>query len=489
MASEIIKTNAITQLNSLIASITISTATTEQLTGILKIANIAGSEVDTSAIKTELTSRIQAATSATSIYELGVLAASLPLITDNRVISVADLAALSTLSVNAGTVYYVESENLPYVLKTDNSWVRLFPAFQGSEPVVNLWAWGNNTSGRLGDNTTVSKSSPVSVTGGFHDWSSVSNSGFTLGIRANGTLWAWGNNFSGTLGDNSTVAKSSPVSVVGGFTNWVQASAGTAHSAGVQGDGTLWAWGDGSFGKLGNNTSTNTSSPVSVVGGFTDWLQVSAGSDHTLGIRANGTAWAWGYNLYGRLGDNTAVNKSSPVIVVGSFTDWTQVSAGGDSSAGIRANGTAWTWGNNSSGQLGDNTTISKSSPVSVVGGFTDWVQISASSAVLGLRGNGTLWAWGFNAGGQLGDNSTSNKSSPVSVVGGFTDWIQVSSGSGVLAIRANGTAWAWGNNISGQLGDNTTTSKSSPVSVVGGYTDWIQVSAGTLQSAGIRNG
>jgi alpha-tubulin suppressor-like RCC1 family protein len=141
-----------------------------------------------------------------------------------------------------------------------------------------------------------------------------------------------------------------------------------------------WAWGANISGQLGDNTETDRSSPVSVVGGFTDWVQISAGGDHTAAVRANGTAWAWGNNQFGRLGDNTTTSRLSPVSVVGGFTDWVQISAGGSHTTAIRSNGTAWAWGSNLTGQLGDNTVTTKSSPVSVVGGFTDWVQISAGS-------------------------------------------------------------------------------------------------------------
>jgi alpha-tubulin suppressor-like RCC1 family protein len=117
---------------------------------------------------------------------------------------------------------------------------------------------------------------------------------------------------------------------------------------------------------------------VSVVGGFTDWCQVSAGSESSLAVRQNGTAWAWGSNSNGQLGDNTTVSKSSPVSIVGGFTNWCQVSAGQSHSLGVRQNGLTWAWGSNSNGQLGDSTTTNRSSPVSVIGGFTDWWEISA---------------------------------------------------------------------------------------------------------------
>jgi hypothetical protein len=139
-----------------------------------------------------------------------------------------------------------------------------------------------------------------------------------------------------------------------------------------------YAWGYNGAGRLGDNTITDRSSPASVVGGFTDWVQISGGEYQTLAVRANGTAWAWGRNGDGQLGDGTTTSRSSPVSVVGGFTDWVQISAGAFHVAAVRANGTAWAWGGNFQGRLGDNTEIGKSSPVSVVGGFTDWVQISA---------------------------------------------------------------------------------------------------------------
>jgi hypothetical protein len=152
-------------------------------------------------------------------------------------------------------------------------------------------------------------------------------------------------------------------------------------------------------------------------------------------------AYAWGINTDGRLGDGTTTARSSPVSVVGNFTDWTQLNGGGSHSLGIRANGTAWAWGLNTYGRLGDNTTTtSRLSPVSVVGGFTDWVQLSAGGLFsLGLRANGSAWAWGDNGNGRLGDNPITNRSSPVSVVGGFNTWIQLSAGDGhSIGIIAN---------------------------------------------------
>jgi alpha-tubulin suppressor-like RCC1 family protein len=390
-----------------------------------------------------------------------------------------------------GEVVFVEDENVLYYYCV-GIWFKI-----NESAVLTAWAWGRAIYGAIGDNTSVDKSSPVSVVGGFADWAQVSagqsSGNHTLGLRANGTLWSWGLNTNGQLGDGTVTNKSSPVLVVGGFSDWTQVSSGLDHSLGIRANGIAWAWGKGSLGRLGTGDTTNRSSPVSVAGGFTDWNQISAGAYHSVGLRKNGTAWAWGSNLYGQLGNYTysTQSRSSPVSVLGGFTDWIQLTAGGNHNLGLRANGTAWAWGGNGYGPVGDGTVNNKSSPVSVVGAITNWIQLSAGAAhSIGLRSNGTAWTWGQNTAGQLGTGNTTNRSSPVSVVGGFTNWVQLSAGTGSFGIRGNGTAWAWGSNYGGGLGDGSiyTASKSSPVSVVGGFTDWIQLDAGTYRATAIRS-
>jgi hypothetical protein len=276
------------------------------------------------------------------IQELVALASSISLITSDRSVSVTSTTNLDNFTdALPGTVIYVVETSLPYIRKSDDSWVIIDPLLQPPSltALPNAYAWGRNAFGQIGDNTTINKSSPVSVVGGYTDWIQVSVGGrHTLGVRANGTAWATGSSGGGRLGDNSTVSKSSPVSVVGGFTDWVQLSAGADHSLGIRANGTAWGWGVNGSGRLGDDTTTAKSSPVSVIGGFTDWVQLSAGDGHNLGVRANGTAWAWGIATNGVLGDGTTNGKSSPVSVIGGFTDWVQVSAGVSHSLGLRVN-------------------------------------------------------------------------------------------------------------------------------------------------------
>jgi alpha-tubulin suppressor-like RCC1 family protein len=409
------------------------------------------------------------------------LAKTIQTLNVGQIRQVAAFDNLPDAAANQGVLVFVTADESIY-WSTGTGWYPLVLDLQ-----QQVWAWGLNNFRQLGDSCTINQSSPVSVVGDITNWCQVSTGkSYSLALKADGTAWTWGCNNEGQLGDGTIVDKSSPVQVVG-ISNWCQVSAGRYQSIALRADGTAWAWGRNNFGQLGNNCTTNRSSPVQVVG-ITNWCQVSASGFHSLAIRTDGTAWAWGAGFGGVLGNNCTTNRSSPVQVVGSISNWCQVSAGGLQSAALRTDGTAWTWGYNSSGQLGDGTIVNKSSPVQVAGCITNWCYISASGDhVLAVRANGTAWSWGSNSEGQLGDGTTVNKSSPVQVVG-ITNWCQVSAGRyHSIALRADGTAWAWGRNNFGQLGNNCTTNRSSPVQVVGGITDWCQVSTSFDHNLALR--
>jgi len=352
-----------------------------------------------------------------------------------------------------------------------------------------LWLWGFNASGQLGDNTRTSRSSPVQTVSAGTNWKQVSAGvDHTAAIKTDGTLWVWGFNNAGRLGDNTTTSRSSPVQTVAGGINWKQVSAGGAHTAAIKTDGTLWLWGQNAFGRLGDNTVTNRSSPVQTVSAGTNWKQVSGGGEHTAAIKTDGTLWLWGNNSFGKLGDNTTTSRSSPVQTVSAGTNWKQVSCGTDHTACIKTDGTLWVWGRNSNGRLGDNTVTNRSSPVQTVSAGTNWKQVSAGHEhTAAIKTDGTLWVWGRNNEGQLGDNSATDKSSPVQTISAGTNWKQVSGGgSHTAAIKTDGTLWLWGYNAYGRLGDNTTTGSSSPVQTVSAGTNWKQVSGGGEHTAAV---
>jgi len=357
----------------------------------------------------------------------------------------------------------------------------LFENFVGT----TLWSWGYNGYGSLGDNSTVDKSSPVTTVAGGTNWKQVACGYYhTAAIKTDGTLWTWGFNGNGGLGDGTIGGKSSPVTTVAGGTNWKQVAGGSYHTAAIKTDGTLWTWGNNPYGALGDNTTVNKSSPVTTVAGGTNWKQVSGGYGHTAAIKTDGTLWTWGNNFYGGLGDSTTVDKSSPITTVAGGTNWKQVAGGNYHTAAIKTDGTLWTWGFNAYGGLGDNTTVNKSSPITTVAGGTNWKQVACGTySAAAIKTDGTLWTWGMNnsnrgvAYGQLGDGTSIHRSSPVTTVAGGTNWKQVAGGGTLTAaVKTDGTLWTWGWNFYGNLGDGTTVNKSSPVTTVAGGTNWKQV-------------
>ena len=363
--------------------------------------------------------------------------------------------------------------------------ISVYPNLLNQFDTPMLMGWGYNSAGQLGDNTTETRrSSPVQTIAYGANWKSAfCGAQSTAAIKTDGTLWLWGSGNQGLLGDNTDVGKSSPVQTVTRGTNWKQVGFGNGHTAAIKTDGTLWTWGyvSSGYNGLGDNTDVSKSSPVQTIAFGTNWKQVSAGYYSTAAIKTDGTLWTWGYNYYGELGDNTRTSRSSPVQTIAGGTNWKQVSISGYTTAAIKNDGTLWCWGSNIYSQLGDNTTTNRSSPVQTVTFGTNWKQVSAGYYnTTAIKTDGTLWIWGYNSDGQLGDNTIVTKSSPVQTVTRGTNWKQVSCGSGIAAIKTDGTLWTWGYNNGGNLGDNTSTNRSSPVQTILYGTTWKQVSAST---------
>ena len=349
-----------------------------------------------------------------------------------------------------------------------------------------LWAWGTNYNGKLGDNSITRKSSPVQTAAFGSNWlkpasSSATNTRFSAAIKDDGTLWTWGYNLNGQLGDNTGLSKSSPVQTIAGGTDWTEVSCGYSFTSAVKKDGTLWLWGRNLFGQLGDNTIIHRSSPIQTIAGGTNWASTSAAIDYVAAIKTDGTLWMWGRNYWGNLGDGTRVDKSSPVQTAALGNNWSQVSCGQRAVAAVKTDGTIWSWGDNGYGQLGDDSSTAKSSPVQVIGG-TNWSSVSASSmGNLAIKKDGTLWGWGRNNSGELADNTAVQKSSPVQIVGGGTNWTRVCAGYyHAVATKSNGTLWSWGRGTLGQLGNNALTGRSSPVQTVMTSASWSYVYANT---------
>ena len=280
----------------------------------------------------------------------------------------------------------------------------------------------------------------------------------------------WGNNNQGQLGQNSTTDYSSPVQIPG--TTWSGVFAGGVQSSSkllaTKTDGTLWVCGSSASGHLGVNNLTAYSSPVQVPG--TTWgTEMMGGNSNAGAIKTDGTLWTWGANADGILGHNNQTKYSSPTQVPG--TTWSKITGNGKSISTIKTDGTLWMWGAGDEGVLGINNKTHYSSPKQVPG--TTWSSLGGGNEYsTAIKTDGTLWAWGANWYGNLGQNNTTQRSSPIQI-GSGTDWSTVSAAYLTTAVKTDGTLWAWGRNDNGSLGQNqpNNTHCSSPVQIPG--TTW----------------
>jgi alpha-tubulin suppressor-like RCC1 family protein len=256
-----------------------------------------------------------------------------------------------------------------------------------------------------------------------------------------------------------------------GTDQYTQIAAGTYHSLALRADGTLYAWGYNYQGQLGTITNSETTVPTPTPArvGTERYTQVAAGGFHSLGLRADGTLWAWGFNRYGQLGtttnNDTENGNPTPTQVAGTYA---QVAAGGYHSLALLPNGSLVTWGMNEYGQLGypANNGTRAANPTPTPVGPDSYSRLAAGLFhSLALRPDGTLWAWGDNAGGQLGSPASGTATTtpaPTQEATAGTGWVTLATGpaAGASLVRtASGLSFASvGYNDTGQLGDGTTT-------------------------------
>ncbi len=314
-----------------------------------------------------------------------------------------------------------------------------------------VYAWGSNFSGDFGTGGSATKVAPTAVPGMTAVNSVVGGRGFSYALKTDGTLWTWGNNTNGELGNGTQVSTSAPAQV-SALTGVAQVAAGGFHGVAVKTDGTVWAWGYNRFGELGNGTQTSSTTPIQV------WVDsvtaVAAGAAHTLALRSDGTVWGWGYSIDGELGTGIAnVFYMTPTQVPG-LTGIVAISAGDFHSLALKNDGTVWAFGLNSSAQLGIGNTTTSLVPVQVAN-LTGVSSISAGYYHnLAVRGtDGTAWAWGSNPNGELGNGTNVASAVPVQV-SGLTRVTGVAAGAYHSLAVAGGTSYGWGANFLGAVGN-----------------------------------
>ena len=408
------------------------------------------------------------------------------------------------------------------------------------ENASNIWRISPNKGSQLGNQTT-SITPPDSASRGIR-FSQVSGggyviadqTGYSLAVGSDGNAYAWGNNKFGQLGIGTTAQRNTPVPVPkpagapADFT-YVQADAGGYHSLAIGSDGYVYAWGLNDHGQLGNHTKSNSSTPVRVHGPGNSGeglkaIQVAAGAWNSMALAADGTVYTWG-----SISKGYSYDCSSPQTVPTTVKDPSdasgvfhavQISTSWSFDMALGQDGYVYTWGYNTNGQFGNNTSDSTSTTVfhptpsrvfasnkstAAAGPWLKAVQVSAGGwHALAIGEDGNTWAWGYNGYGNLGNGATTGEydANPIPVRvqypkdAGTVAATQISAGFyHSLALDKEGNAWAWGWNSYGQLGDNTTSDRHSPVKVLASaqstssaepWLNPVQISAGWQHSLAV---
>lgn len=285
-------------------------------------------------------------------------------------------------------------------------------------PTGTVKAAGFNSYGQLGNGTTTDSRAPVDT--GLVDITAVEAGGYhSLALAADGTVWSWGRNLEGQLGDGTTVNRSTPAPVPG-LSGVTDIAAGWHHSLARKADGTVWAWGHNMDGQLGNGTRTNSAIPVQV-SGITNAVEVDGGTNFSVALLANQTLRSWGSNTSGQLG--MPGGRSTTPQAITSLAGVTKIAAGTFHVLATTADGKTWAWGSNQYGQLGtgagrvgppvDSPAANSATPVEVPGASGASAIAANGHSSYAIRAAGTLWAWGNNSSGQLGLGTTTNAYEP----------------------------------------------------------------------------
>ena len=329
------------------------------------------------------------------------------------------------------------------------------------------YCWGSNQHGQLGTGGSEPESLlPVAVYGegsfvdislGFHH---------SCGLEADGMVYCWGSNIYSQIGDYdaNTANRTEPSAVyTSSEESFTAIAAGGYHSCTLTVDGSAYCWGRNEYGQLGlgSGNTTQRETPVQVAG-TQKFMSIALGESHSCGLKLDGTAWCWGQNDYGQIGNNDSANAAvfEPTAVDSGPEKFVKIAAGFNSTCGLTISGVAHCWGQNDYGQLGISQTSAASSnapePVVIPNQFSH-LSIGRQHTC-GLRSSSSVYCWGGNSHGQIGDTNTSTANRTVPTDIGASDFISVEAGEyHSCGLKVNGQALCWGKGESGQRGDDTT--------------------------------
>jgi len=331
--------------------------------------------------------------------------------------------------------------------------------------------WGGNWDGQLGDGTTTERHTPMGVSGLGSGVTTIAAGWYhTCALTAGGGVKCWGYNASGQMGDGTNTDRHTPVNVSGLGSGVAAITAGDGHTCALTTGGAVKCWGYNEFAQLGDGTTTNRLTPVYVSGLGSGVTAIAAGGEHTCALTAGGALKCWGWNSDGQVGDGTTTNRSTPVTVSGLGSGVASISPGFLFTCALTVDGAVKCWGYNASGQMGDGTTTERHMPVTVNGLGGGVAAITACYyRTCALTTGGAVKCWGANDYGQLGDGTTTERHTPVDINELDSGVAAIAAGGQhTCALMTSGALKCWGRNDLGQLGDGTSANSNVPVDVVG---------------------
>jgi alpha-tubulin suppressor-like RCC1 family protein len=347
-----------------------------------------------------------------------------------------------------------------------------------------VFAWGQNTFGQLGDETTKESDTPVAAAGVEFVTAVAAGRRHSLALLENGTVEAWGAGASGQLGDGESLMSDVPV-LVEGLSGVTAIAAGYSHSLALLANGTVMAWGANEAGELGDGNTAESASPVAVRG-LSGVTAVAAGDEYSLALLANGTVVSWGQDEDGQLGDGRTSSSDVPVAVRG-LSGVSAIAAGGEHGLALLGNGTVMAWGANEAGQLG-NEGVEEAEPEEdisdvpvAVEGLSEVRAIAAGARhSLALLRNGTVMGWGEDSSGQLGDGAIAPVvEAPVAASGLSGVSAIAAGGTHSMALLEDGVVMAWGDDRYGELGAGSSGEPSDVPVAVSGLDEVAGIAAG----------
>lgn len=312
-------------------------------------------------------------------------------------------------------------------------------------------------------------------------------------VNAGGLVTARSNGFAAIEASASGVTGRAGALVRTGALQWVEIRAGGINGCGVTTHGTAYCWGDDVHGQIGDGaTASWRVHPIRVDAHLVYFTLVTIGGGHICGLDADGQAYCWGNTFFGEGGYGVSgEGVQTSVTAVSGGLRFSELRASGSHTCGLTASGAAYCWGINNHGQLGDGTTTDRDIPVAVAGGMAfrqlDAPRTTVDNHTCAVDTGGVAWCWGTNFDGELGDGTTENRLSPVRVAGGVVFDRVTTGGRHTCGLAAAGTAYCWGHNSAGALGDGTLLDRPAPTAVTGGLT-FRSISAGENHTCGISS-